>query len=111
MVRSCARCSQAQKGESASSSLYSVTLAKICAEASDEGRLAKKLLPRPSGTFFFTFPLLPAHGYLAEWKVLFFFNIHNFIPRFLKKQNCNIVILENPKFAIDADFQEFALLP
>lgn len=35
----------------------------------------------------------------------FFFNIHNFITRLKKKkQNCNILILENPKFAINTNF-------
>ena len=61
-----------------------------------------------SSLLFLCYPLMVI---LQNGRYFFFFNIHNFIPRFLKKQNCNIFILENPKFAIDADFQEFALLP
>ena len=35
----------------------------------------------------------------------FFLNIHNFITRLKKKkQNCNILILENSKFAINTNF-------
>ena len=43
----------------------------------------------------------------------FFFNIYNFITKFKQKKTKkrNILILENPKVAIDANFYEFAVLP
>ena len=39
----------------------------------------------------------------------FFFNIHNFITKFFYKTKCNI--LKNPKFTIDTNSYEFAVLP
>lgn len=47
-----------------------VTLARICAEASDECWFTRKLWPSTFGSFFFAFPLLPACAYLAKCEVL-----------------------------------------